>query len=404
MTTPVATSRAHYSLVDARSLLRETALVDPWFLGRFGLNLYRGCEHGCVYCDGRAERYYVEGDFARDIQIKSNALALAERELARPREPGFLFVGGGVSDGYQPAEAEYQLARGMLGCAARLNLPVHVLTKSSLVERDFDLLCAINRDTRAIVSFSLQTTDDDLRLAFEPGASSVAERLRLLAKARASGISGGIMAMPVLPGLSDSSAQIGDLVRRAADNGAEYVCFAGLTLRPGRQKEYYYARLRSNWSDLVAGYDRAYRRNLASGAPDPRYVQKVTERFAEALTRANLPARIPRKIFSGIVPQYTEASVLLEHAETAALLAGIHRPLGRSGQKLAEWARKRVVVLKRRKGFDYRDVEVEFAERTRDGSLREIEGFTDDALTELRRLGFGSHLEIGLFSQAARQD
>jgi DNA repair photolyase len=397
MTTAAPASGPKYALVDARSLLRQPASVDPWFLGRFGLNLYRGCEHGCVYCDGRAERYYVEGDFARDIQVKANALALATRELARLREPGFLFLGGGVSDGYQPAEAQHQLARGILSCAVKSKIPVHVLTKGSLVERDFDLLVDINQATRAIVSFSLQTTNDELRLAFEPGASSVAERLRLLAKARSFGLSGGIMAMPLLPGLSDSSAQIGDLVQRAADSGAEYVCFGGLTLRPGRQKEYYYERLRSKWPDLVAGYDRAYRRNLASGAPDPRYVKKVTERFAEALARVNLPARIPHRVFAGILPRYTEASVLLEHAETAALLAGVQRPLGRSGQRLAEWARKRLVALRRCRGFDYRDVEAEFAERTRDGSLCEIEGITGDALDELRRLGFGRCEQVGLF-------
>jgi DNA repair photolyase len=89
----------------------DLAVVDRYILGRFGGNFYRGCEHGCAYCEGRGERYHVQGDFARDIQVKRNALA--QGELARMREPGFLFIGG-VCDAYQPAEARYRLARGLL--------------------------------------------------------------------------------------------------------------------------------------------------------------------------------------------------------------------------------------------------------------------------------------------------
>jgi hypothetical protein len=94
---------ARYELISARSLARPSGIVDPWLLGRFGLNLYRGCEHACAYCEGRAERYRVPGDFAADIQVKQNAPELLERELARVREPGFVLLGGGVCDAYQPA-------------------------------------------------------------------------------------------------------------------------------------------------------------------------------------------------------------------------------------------------------------------------------------------------------------
>lgn len=121
-----------YHEVEAKSLLRRQVGVDPWFLGRFGSNLYRGCEHGCSYCDGRAERYYVTGTFDRDIQVKRNALDLARKELDLFREPGMLFLGGGVCDAYQTAEAHYQLARGLLELCCEKRIPVHVLTKSAL--------------------------------------------------------------------------------------------------------------------------------------------------------------------------------------------------------------------------------------------------------------------------------
>ena len=292
----------HYTERRAKSLLRDSVLVDPWFLGNFGANLYRGCEHGCVYCDGRAERYYVEGDFERDVQVKTNALELAKRDLQKRREPGFLFLGGGVSDSYQPAEGRYRLARGLLELALEAGLGVHVLTKSALVERDFDILQDIARKARVILSFSLQTVDDDLRRSFEPRTASVAERLRLLSQARALGLNGGIMAMPILPGLTDKANQIESLVRQAKDAGAQFACFGGLTLRPGRQKNFFYEHVRQFAPHLLAGYDLAYAQERSSGAPDLRFTNKVTARFAEALVKAGLPARIPRAVFSGIVP------------------------------------------------------------------------------------------------------
>lgn len=378
-----------YRETRAKTLLRESVLVDPWFIARFGLNLYRGCEHGCVYCDGRAERYYVEGEFDRDIAVKSNALELAEREFAKQREPGFLFLGGGVSDSYQPAERQFRIARGILEHAVQQRMAVHVLTKSALVERDFDLLSQAQRDSQAILSFSIQTVDDALRANMEPGAASIEKRFTLLARARSLGICGGIMAMPILPGLSDSQAQIHDLVQRASDAGAQFICFGGLTLRPGRQKEGYYELLRAQWQHLLRGYDRAYGRNLASGAPDARYSAKITRRFAEALAKFPLPSRIPRAVFAGRVPSYTEASVLLEHLDAEAHLRGEVSRLWDSGQRLALWAKKRLSARRRGRAGDYSDVEREFADRLRDGSLCEIDGFEPQALHALHFLGFG---------------
>lgn len=378
---------SNYTEIDAKSLLRESVLVDPWFLGNFGANLYRGCEHACLYCDGRAERYYVEGDFARDIQVKRNALAIAERELAKRREPGFLFLGGGVSDSYQPAEVQYRLARGLLVLALSHGLGVHVLTKSALVERDLDLLQEIASKRRAILSFSLQTIDDAVRSKLEPGAASIGERVRLLRRARELGIEVGVMAMPILPGISDSARQIGELVRTVGDAGAKYVCFGGLTLRPGRQKQIYYEALESHWPELIPGYQRAYARELTSGAPDRRYHEKITSRFAEALASCKLPARIPRHVFRGFVPLYTEASVLLEHAEAAALLRGMRRPLAQSGYRLAKWAHGRLVAVLRRRGYSFRDVELEFLERLRDGSLPQVAGISAEAYAEIQQMG-----------------
>jgi DNA repair photolyase len=376
-----------YREVDAKTLTRLRGIVDPWFLGRYGMNLYRGCEHGCAYCDGRAERYHVAGDFERDIAVKRNAAALLRRELGRAREPGFVLLGGGVCDAYQPAEARYHLAREVLEVVLERGFAVHVLTKSILVERDFDLLAEIGRRTRAILSVSLQTVDDAVRARFEPRAPPVAERLDLVRRARELGLGVGAMAMPVLPGISDRPEAIGRLVDAVADVGADFVCFAGLTLRPGVQKEAYLRVLREHYPDLVDGYGRAYAVERPSGAPDGRYLARVEQRFFAALERRALPARPPRRLFAGQMPLYAELGVRLEHRELERRRAGgAGLGLGRAGAALQNWARDRLSAMGRRPGLCHHLVEEELLDRVRTGELAEIPGLVPAAVQEVGRM------------------
>jgi DNA repair photolyase len=360
-----------YHEVAAKSLLRRSVIVDPFFLGRFGSNLYRGCEHGCLYCDGRAERYYVSGTFDRDIEVKSNALALAGRELELMREPGFLFIGGGVCDAYQPAEERYALARGLLQLCGERRVPVHVLTKSALVERDFDLLTAINQDTRAVLSFSIALCDEKQREIFEPGAAPLAERWRLLQRARAAGLGTAVMAMPLLPGLSDQPDQIEALLTRAAEAGVDFVCVGGLTLRPGRQKEGFFTLLAREFPEMVPGYLRLYRENRTSGAPDARYSERLYQRCRELQDQHQLPGRMPQRLFHGLVPMYTELSVLLEHrGYERKETGGMNGRLARAGQAVGAWAR---ACLARRRGRNaFREVETELSFLVRSRRLGEI--------------------------------
>jgi DNA repair photolyase len=373
---------ACYHEVDAKSILRRSVVVDPWFLGRFGSNLYRGCEHGCSYCDGRAERYYVAGDFARDIQVKRNALALARDELARWREPGFLFIGGGVCDAYQPAEARYRLARGLADLCREQRRPVHVLTKSALVERDLQLLAAINADTRAILSFSIALIDEHHREVFEPGAAPLAERWRLLAAARALGIRTGVMAMPILPGLSDSEQAVDALVEQARRVGVDFVCYGGLTLRPGVQKDGFLAVLARHHPELLPGYRKLYSADHGSGAPDPRYVARLDGRCRAALARHAMPGRMPQHIFHGLVPSYTEVSVLLEHRGfQRGEAGGGHGPLARAGSAVADWARGRLARQRSKQAF--RLVESELDMLMRSHQLGDIPGLVPAVYPDL---------------------
>ena len=374
-----------YHEVAAKSLLRRSAVVDPFFLGRFGSNIYRGCEHGCLYCDGRAERYYVSGTFDRDIEIKSNALALAARELDLMREPGFLFIGGGVCDAYQPAEERFALARGLLQLCQQRRVPVHVLTKSVLVERDFDLLTAINQDTRAILSFSIALCDERHRQVFEPGAAPLDGRWRLLRRAHEAGFGTAVMAMPLLPGLSDQPDQIEALLTRAAEAGVDFVCAGGLTLRPGRQKDGFFAVLVREHPELVPGYRKLYREDRSSGAPDPRYSERLYRRCRELADQHNLPGRMPQRLFHGLVPLYTELSVLLEHrGYESKENGGMNGRLARAGQAVGDWARARLARLRGKNAF--REVESELSFLVRSQRLCEIPDLEVSAVPDVEEI------------------
>jgi len=120
--------------IEAKSILRKQKKIDSWFLSRYGMNLYRGCTHNCVYCDGRAEGYYVEGEFGSDVAVKINALEVLRRELdprrkRTPYKPGYVMVGGGVGDSYQPVEEKYELTRKTLLLLSEKKLPFQILTK-----------------------------------------------------------------------------------------------------------------------------------------------------------------------------------------------------------------------------------------------------------------------------------
>ena len=189
--------------VIAKSILRRYRKIDSWFISRYGMNLYRGCAHNCVYCDGRSENYYVDGKFGEDITVKVNAVEILQHELFLKRHntfrQGFIMLGGGVGDSYQPVEKRYQLSRKALQLIYKYNFPVHILTKSTLVKRDADIIGKINKQSKAIISFSFSSVDDKISAIFEPGVPSPSERLKTLAFFKKENIACGMFLLPVIP-------------------------------------------------------------------------------------------------------------------------------------------------------------------------------------------------------------
>ena len=288
------------------------------------MNLYRGCEHACAYCDGRAEKYRVEGDFGRDIRVKTNAPELLRRELGRLKERGFIFVGGGVCDAYQPAEEVHRLTRRCLEAIAERGLPVHVLTKSALVERDLDLLARINEAAGAIVSCSFCSMDERVVQLFEPGCAPAAERLRILALAQERGIPTGAMLLPLIPLVSDSAASVEALVRGVKEAGVSFALSGGMTLKGGRQQQHFMRVLRGRYPELVDRYAALYPGHKYGHATGET-CQRVDLCCAGLLRQHRIPPRIPHRLFAGRVRRNVEVAMILSHMNYLLQLKGKER-------------------------------------------------------------------------------
>jgi DNA repair photolyase len=241
--------------IRAKTLLARTANPDAWFGVRYNMNLYRGCEHHCIYCDSRSECYQIE-DFDGEVLVKANAVELLREELARKRVKGTIGTGS-MNDPYMPLEAEINLTGRALEVIAQFRFPVHILTKSDLVLRDLDTLRKIN-ELFAAVSFTITTADDDLGKKLEPGAPLVSDRLRAMRVLAAHGIHTGVTMMPILPFIEDNRENIAEIVARAQEHGASYIIPSfGMTLRD-RQRAYYYDRLDRLFPGLRSRYERRF--------------------------------------------------------------------------------------------------------------------------------------------------
>jgi DNA repair photolyase len=341
-----------------KHLLRKGNAVDPFFVGKFSFSPYQACAHGCRYCDGRAERYFVEGEFDRDIVVRRNAPEVLASEASKLRERGVVFVGSGISDAYQPIEAETRLMAACGRVLADHRLPVTILTKSALVSRDIDLWAEVNERAGFLLMMSIATLDEELRRVMEPGASPIEDRLETLRLFKARGCAVGVAAMPWLPLLGERSGGLEALVARLAGLGVDFVLAGGLTLRPGRQKEAYFETLRASFPDLVADYERLYAENRESGAPRPAQALAFHARAEEAVRRAGLPIVVPHRVYRNRVPLYDELDVLLQHMATLYRRghASAVRRLDASRCRYCDWLAERKAVFNRHRRMREQDL------------------------------------------------
>ena len=207
-----------------------------------GMNIYRGCSHGCVYCDSRSKCYHFTHDF-EDIEAKQNAPELLEEALRKKRKRCVIGTGS-MCDPYIPIEKELCLTRRCLEIIDRYNFGAAVLTKSDLVLRDLDLLSSINKKAKAVVQMTITTADDELCKILEPGVCPTSRRVQVLRECKERGIPTVVWLSPLLPFINDTEENIDAIFGFCAEAGVKAIlCFGiGLTLREGN-REYFYAAL-----------------------------------------------------------------------------------------------------------------------------------------------------------------
>lgn len=304
------------------------------------MNLYRGCTHNCVYCDGRAEGYYVEGEFGKDIVVKVNALDVLGRELnpnrkRTPLRPGYIMVGGGVGDSYQPVEENYQLTRKTLALLCEKRLPVHILTKSTLVKRDVDILKKINEQSKAIVSFSFSSTDETISRIFEPGVPSPQNRLETISFFKDNGIACGLFLLPVIPFITDRKDVMEKTIKDAKEIGVDFIIFGGMTLKVGKQKEYFLNVLRRFDQKLEIEYQMIYPDNKW-GEARQEYYDQIHTIFHSLMRQYRIPKRIPPKLFKDLLFENDLVIIILEHLDYLLKLEGKKSPFGYAAYSISQ--------------------------------------------------------------------
>lgn len=246
-----------------------------------GMNLYRGCQHGCIYCDARSQCYQMNHVF-EDIEVKINAPQLLEAALKAKRKPCMIGTGS-MSDPYIPLEEQLGLTRTCLELIEKYGFGATVLTKSNRVLRDLELLARINHRAKAVVQMTLTTYDETLCRILEPNVSTTAQRYGALKEFQQAGIPTVVWLSPLVPFLNDTPENVLGILDYCADAGVKGIINfgMGLTLRDGN-REYFYAALDRHFPGLKETYIRTYGNAYELPSPRERELRKLFHDGCEA--------------------------------------------------------------------------------------------------------------------------
>lgn len=257
-------------LIEAKSILST----------KNGMNLSRGCVHGCIYCDSRSHCYHMDHAF-EDVAVKANALPLLEDALRRKRKRCMLGMGS-MSDPYMPVDAVLSRTRGALKLAYQYGFGFTLITKSALVLRDLELLRAINRDGKCVVQMTLTTANDAIAKKLEPNASTTSERIHALYTLRDAGIPTVVWLAPFLPFINDTENNLRALLDACITAKVHGIlCFGiGLTLREGN-REYFYAQLDRLFPGMKERYIRTYADQYIVTSPNNSRLMPIFHRICD---------------------------------------------------------------------------------------------------------------------------
>ncbi len=259
--------------VDAKGILNTNG-------GRVGMNIYRGCSHGCIYCDSRSSCYQFTHKF-EDIEVKRNAPELLEKALKSKRNKCMIGTGA-MSDPYMHCEEELKLTGQCLKIIKKYGFGIAIQTKSDRILRDIDLLDEINKESKAVVQMTLTTYDDDLCKILEPNVCNTKRRIEVLEIMKERGIPTIVWLTPILPFINDTEENISSILKECERVGVRGIIDfgMGLTLRDG-DREYYYDALDKNFPGLKEKYIKTYGNSYELPSPKSKELIALLHKFCD---------------------------------------------------------------------------------------------------------------------------
>lgn len=248
--------------------------------GHYGMNIYRGCTHGCIYCDSRSRCYQFMHPF-EDIEVKQNAPKLLEKALKSKRKKCMIGTGA-MSDPYMHCEENLRLTRKCLEIILENDFGVAIQTKSDRILRDIDLLSKINRSAKCVVQMTLTTYDDDLCRILEPNVCITKRRIEVLEEMRKNGIPTIVWLTPILPFINDTEDNVTAILNECVRVGVKGIINfgMGLTLREG-DREYYYAALDRHFPGMKEQYIKRYGNAYELPSPNAKELMGIFQRICK---------------------------------------------------------------------------------------------------------------------------
>jgi DNA repair photolyase len=255
--------------IDAKTIVSEYRDKNDWFGANYNMNIYKGCNHGCIYCDSRSDCYQIEN--FDTVRAKANALTIIEKDLRSKRKTGVV-GSGAMSDPYNPYEHELALTRGALALIHRYGFGVALFTKSDLIVRDADLLKEISKHSPVLTAITITSSDDVLSKKIEQNVSVSSDRFKAVKALSDQGLFAGIILMPVLPFIEDNPENIKAIVKLAHDHNAKFIFSYpgfGVTLR-ANQREWYFNKLDLLFPGLKEKYIQVYGNSYECASPNSK--------------------------------------------------------------------------------------------------------------------------------------
>lgn len=293
-------------LIPAKSIISGYRENNNWFGTNYNMNIYKGCCHGCIYCDSRSDCYGI--DNFDIVRAKENSLEIIRRELKSKRKKGVIGTGA-MSDPYNPFEKKFSLTGTALESIDSNGFGVAIATKSDLIVRDIDILKRIKNHSPVLCKITITTADDELCKIIEPNVVVTSKRFQAIKKLSQEGIYTGILLMPILPFINDTEENIINIVRLAKENGTKFIFPAfGVTLR-SNQRDYFFKMLDKSFPGIKEKYIKTFGNNYVCNSPNAR---KLYNTFAKECKRLGLLYKM-NDIINGYKEGYNNEQLSLFH-------------------------------------------------------------------------------------------